>query len=69
MPQTSNYGRGIAGYDAVWGETNTKRSVLSRAMFEAAQGLQVTEVPGLQLTNSIQKVVLDVLCSLPEMWR
>lgn len=45
-------------------ETNTKRSVLSRALFEAAQALRVTEVTGLQLTKS-WKVVLDVLCSLP----
>lgn len=46
-------------------ETNTKRSVLSRALFEAAQALRVTEVTGLQLTKSTWKVVLDVLCSLP----
>lgn len=56
MPQTSRYGRGIAGYDAGSGKQIQRRAFYqeanSRALFEAAGSSQVTGVLGLRLTSS-----------------
>lgn len=56
MPQTSRYGRGIAGYDAGSGKQIQRgafyQEANSRAVFEAAGSSQVTKVLELRLTNS-----------------
>lgn len=68
MPQTSRYGRGIAGYDAGSGKQIQRgafyQEANSRALFEAAGSSRVTGVLGLHLTSSSWNGVLDVLCSL-----
>lgn len=56
MPQTSRYGRGIAGYDAGSGKQIQRgafyQEANSKALFEAAGSSKVTGVLGLRLTSS-----------------